>query len=455
MALKRHTLSLKIIFLLYLGAIALMLALAAALPFGLLTLGAHEGLCIYANVSELQANEAKPALAVSEPFQKSLVPAGCTYVLLSSSGDVKQSDMEESELQNALGYANGTYSPPAPDDCYMVINRANGLVILHYRIGSRYTVPWMNSNLPNPDKLYVVLIVINCLAGCFIVTTLFAGKLRKHLRPLLDATQKIRQQDLDFEAGHSAIAEFDRVLLSISDMKNELGTSLEKQWRMEQTRREQTSALAHDIRTPLTIIRGNAELLDGSAITGKPREYALHILKNSERMEKYLNLLIDMTKAESCLGINPEKIETGKFLSGLEGQSRGLAESRQLHIELFRHNLPAEFTADASLMERAVINIVSNAADYSPDGGTVRIEAEAENGLIRFRVTDSGKGFSDMDISKASEQFYMGDKSRSSKFHYGMGLYIAKSVAEKHGGSLSLANSPKTGGGMVTIEIPI
>lgn len=455
MAVKRHEHSLELIFLQYLLATALALVLAAAIPFALFSLGMQAGLYNYANASEIQAKNAQPEIAAAAPFNSELIPASCTYVLLSQSHTVLQSNMKKDEIQNAIGYLEEAYTPPTPDDCFLVIRRSDGICILHYHIGSKYNIEWMQQNLPTPDKFLTIIIAINCLLGCVIVIALFVRKLKRNLNPLLEATQKIREQDLDFEVQYSGIKEFNHIISSISEMKSELSQSLEKQWRMEQTRREQTSALAHDIRTPLTIIRGNAELLDDSELAEKQQKYVLHILKNSERMEQYLATLIDLTKAESGHSIHPVKIQTERFVKDLEEQTKGLAAPKQIRVEFSRNDLPKEFTADSDLLERAVVNIVSNAIEYTPKCGTVKIAVENTRGMLHFQVSDSGRGFSPEDLKQASEQFYRGDKSRTSKNHFGMGLFITKSVAEQHEGTLSIANSKETGGGLVTIAIPI
>lgn len=455
MAVKRHESSLRLIFLQYLLVTALVLLLAVVIPYALSSIGIRTGLYTYANTSELQAKNAESAIASANPFDSKLIPTSCTYVLLSQNHAVLQSNMKKDEVQNAVGYLKGTYVPATPSNCFLVIKRDDGVCILHYHIGSQYNIEWTRRYFPSPDRILVIIIVINCLFGCFIVITLFARKLKRHLRPVLDATQKIREQDLDFEVKHSGIKEFDHILLSISNMKSELSKSLEKQWRMEQMKREQTSALAHDIRTPLTIIRGNAELLGDSVLTEKQQKYALHILKNSKRMEQYLNTLIELTKAETGYSIHPVKIRMAQFIKELEEQTKGLAAPKQIQVEFNQNNLPEEFTADAGLLGRAVINVVSNAMEYTPECGNVNVIIEKIYGLLRFQVSDSGKGFSPEDLKQAATQFYRGDKSRSSKDHFGMGLFIAKTIAKQHDGTLTITNSAISDGGQVTIEIPI
>ena len=102
---------------------------------------------------------------------------------------------------------------------------------------------------------------------------------------------------------------------------------------------------------------------------------------------------------------------------------------------------------------RAVGNVLSNGVDYCPEGGRLQIRAEQtpEGELLCITVTDSGPGFSGEALRHGTEQFYQADKSRAGKRHYGMGLYIARSVLEENGGKLELDNSGENGGGEVRI----
>lgn len=455
MVMKKRSLSLRIIFFEYLFAMVLMLALSFLIPYTLFSLGMNTGLYTYANSSEVQAKNMEPKIAAAKPFNSKLVPASCTYVYLSTDYAVLESNMAQQEEKNAVAYAQGKYSPATPDDCHLVIKRDDGVCILHYYIRSRYTVGWMNRYLPSTDVLLIICCIFNCLVGCFIVTALFAKRLKTQLHPLLSATQKIKEQDLDFEVQQSGIKEFNNILLSISDMKSELKHSLEQQWHMEQIKKEQTSALAHDIKTPLTIIKGNAELLHDSNLTEEQQKYTGYILKNADRMERYLKMLIDLTRAETGYSINLRKIKTEPFVKDLMDQINGLAAPKQLQVGFIQRDLPQEFTADSGLLGRAIMNVISNAADYSPEHGKISISAETVGKHIAFCVTDSGKGFSQEDLKQATAQFYMGDKSRGVDTHFGIGLFIADAIIKLHHGSLKIKNSTETGGGKITIKIPL
>lgn len=455
MVIKKRTFSLRMVFFEYLAAMVGTLVLSFLVPFFIQVALVGTGFYSYANSSESAAKSAQSIISGAKRFDSSLVPASSSYVFLNNNFTVVKSNMDSSELKNAVNYAKEKYSPSTLDDCYLTIKRKDGICVLHYYVRSQYRDKKLNGIMPSPDKLMEVLIIMNGIISIFVCSTFFARRLKKQLQPVLDATQKIIARDLDFEVPRSGIAEFNNILLSISDMKSELRDSLEQQWRMEQTKKVQMSELAHDIKTPLTIIRGNTELLRDSDITGKQREYAGYILKNSDRMEQYLKMLIELTRAEAGYTINLEKTKTEEFIRELLEQAKGLAAAKQLKIAFVQSNLPEKFMVDAGLLERALMNIISNAADYSPEYGTICISVEGRKKFMRFCIEDSGKGFSHEDLKKAAKQFYMGDKSRGFHTHFGIGLYIAKTIAKLHKGSLKIDNSAVTGGGQVTVEIPI
>ena len=104
---------------------------------------------------------------------------------------------------------------------------------------------------------------------------------------------------------------------------------------------------------------------------------------------------------------------------------------------------------------RALSNVLANATEYTPSGGNITFMTEEENGYLRLSIRDTGTGFSPEALKYATTQFYMDDQSRNSKSHYGIGLYVADSVAIQHGGRLILENNKTKQGAIVTIEIPV
>ena len=113
------------------------------------------------------------------------------------------------------------------------------------------------------------------------------------------------------------------------------------------------------------------------------------------------------------------------------------------------------FRADASLLNRALSNVLSNAVENSPQGGVVIVKIFDEKGFIVFSISDNGKGFSKEAMKYATTQFYMDDASRNSKSHFGIGLYFTDAIIRLHSGQLILENIEESSGAKVTIKIPV
>ena len=112
--------------------------------------------------------------------------------------------------------------------------------------------------------------------------------------------------------------------------------------------------------------------------------------------------------------------------------------------------------AEPELLVRALLNLVDNAVEYTPRGGTVSFRAAEDGSSLIFTVSDTGPGFSGQALKRGKEQFYMEDESRTTaKAHYGMGLYIVDTIVRRHDGELLLENDPVTHGACVTCKIPV
>ena len=426
---------------------------AVAIPFLLVTVSTTLGLTTYGDYSEIRANELAPILAATPDLSDVQIPMGIEYALLDKNYQLIETTLDENELEQAMRYATTGTIDQNLQKRYLLVTRENEYVVLQYYIGAQYTNEWMNEHLPSPDILLIVLIAAGGLFVCLLLTTRFAKKLRLQLVPLFEATSEVAKQNLDFEVGHSNIKEFEDVLISFSHMKESLKASLEQQWKAEQMQKEQIAALAHDLKTPLTVIQGNADLISETELDEEQRLYAEYIGCSSEQMQLYIRTLIDISRAATGYQLNVEDIDLPAYIKQLREQIDALCQTKKIGLQMEIENLPAVLSADKLLLERAIMNVVNNALDYSPQDSSISISMIGNKGSLEISVTDAGPGFSQEDLMHAEEQFYMADHSRSSDLHFGMGLFITKSIIRQHGGQLILSNSKKTGGARVTISI--
>ena len=445
--------SLKIAFWRFLLMLLVGLLGAVAIPFLLVTVSTTLGLTTYGDYSEIRANELAPILAATPDLSDVQIPMGIEYALLDKNYQLIETTLDENELEQAMRYATTGASDQNLQKRYLLVTRENEYIVLQYYIGAQYTNEWMNEHLPSPDILLIVLIAAGGLFVCLLLTTRFAKKLRLQLVPLFEATSEVAKQNLDFEVGHSNIKEFEDVLISFSHMKESLKASLEQQWKAEQMQKEQIAALAHDLKTPLTVIQGNADLISETELDEEQRLYAEYIGCSSEQMQLYIRTLIDISRATIGYQLHRENIDLPAYVEQLREQINVLCQTKKIELQMEIENLPAALSADKLLLERAIMNVVNNALDYSPQDSSISISMIGNKGSLEISVTDAGPGFSQEDLLHAEEQFYMADHSRSSDLHFGMGLFITKSIIRQHGGQLILSNSEKTGGARVTISI--
>ena len=445
--------SLKIAFWRFLFMLLVGLFGAVAIPFLLVTVSTTLGLTTYGDYSEIRANELAPILAATPDLSDVQIPMGIEYALLDKNYQLIETTLDENELEQAMQYATTGASDQNLQKRYLLVTRENEYIVLQYYIGAQYTNEWMNEHLPSPDILLIVLIAAGGIFVCLLLTTRFAKKLRLQLVPLFEATSEVAKQNLDFEVGHSNIKEFEDVLISFSHMKESLKASLEQQWKAEQMQKEQIAALAHDLKTPLTVIQGNADLISETKLDEEQRLYTEYISSSSEQMQLYIRTLIDISRATTGYQLHMEDIDLPAYVEQLQGQIAALCQTKKIGLQIEIESLPAVLSADKLLMERAILNVVNNALDYSPQDSHISILIAGDKRSLKISVTDAGPGFSQEDLLHAEEQFYMADRSRSSNLHFGMGLFITKSIVRQHGGQLILSNSEKTGGAQVTILI--
>lgn len=251
---------------------------AVAIPFLLMTVSTSLGFTAYGDYSEIKANELAPILAATPDLSDVQIPMGIEYALLDKNYQLIETTLDKHELEQAIRYATTGASDQNLQKRYLLVTRASEYVILQYYIGAQFTDEWMNEHLPSPDILLIMLIVVGSILVCLFLTASFAKKLRLQLNPLFEATSEVAKQNLDFEVGHSRIKDFEDVLISFSHMKESLKVSLEQQWKAEQMQKEQIAALAHDLKTPLTVIQGNADLISETELDEEQRLYVEYIV---------------------------------------------------------------------------------------------------------------------------------------------------------------------------------
>lgn len=255
---KRGTLGLGSMFEVYIFLMGLALLIWAAISLLAFDFLINVGVIYPADYAEYRISEVSEQIKTANEVTDDLIPEVCRYVVFSEDGKVLSGDLDEKDVETAWKVlSNNNYSD---GKFYKIIIRPDEYVVLQYRLKPQYKSMWMNEHLPNPENLLTIFIIICCLGIMQIFAKKFGSGIRKKMTPMREALEQIGDRNLDFKVNYSGVREIDECLVALDDMRYALKTSLQKQWETEQEKSRQMSALAHDIKTPLTVVRGNSEL---------------------------------------------------------------------------------------------------------------------------------------------------------------------------------------------------
>ena len=454
MELKSKGQSLKYILFKYLLSIALGLVISVGLIIAFISASYQFKWIFPANYTENLILEKRTDIATSKNFEKSLLPDNTSYLFLSKDEKVIETNMNKNIQDIAFNYHKGSGNSNS-NLSFMEIQRSDGYVLVAYDLKPFYRNPWMQKNLPQINILLLTLLIIFCLISIVAITLIWAKKISRELNPLLEASEEIGKQNLDFKVKKSNVQEFNVILESLEKIKLGLSESLRTNWREEEKKRNQISALSHDIKTPLSIIKGNSELLGETNLTEEQQTYLNYIRKNTNRIGKYIETLMLVNKSNQANELNFNEIRSKEFVEHIEKLAKEFTSTYKLNL-LEDMNYDDDFLiVDLKNFERAFLNILSNAEEQSPKNSTIKLIICSKADELQISILDQGHGFTGEDLLYATDQFYQGDKSRHSKENYGIGLFVAEQIIDMHGGSLVLENRTDESGAKVSILLPV
>ncbi len=265
--------------------------------------------------------------------------------------------------------------------------------LLQFDYSMPYGSPALQGRLPEFQTCATAVLLAAWLAAGALSTRHFAGLLRRDAALLTAATGAIAARRLDVPLdGGARVRELGESLAAMEQLRQALARSLSEQWAMEQERTQALAALAHDLKTPLSIVSGSAELLEEDALSPAQRERVDAILRSAGRIRDYMEQLRALTAAGGRRWAAEATAELSALAEGWAAAGRGLCAPRGLRF-LWTARLPP-CTLFRSELDRAVLNLLDNAARFTPAGGAVRLSAYVEEAVLTVAVEDSGPGFS-------------------------------------------------------------
>jgi len=217
------------------------------------------------------------------------------------------------------------------------------------------------------------------------------------------------------------------------------------------------STVSHDLRSPLTLMRGYATMLEMAGdLNEQQKSYTKMIVQGVDNMAKLVNNLLDLGRIDFGVGLQVENVPVLDILERVIGSLQMQAKQKQISLGMeLPKDLPYNMEADQALLQQAVYNLVENALKYTPEGGEVTIHLQTAPSALIFAVQDSGIGIPESDLPRLFEKFYRGtNREALAKRGTGLGLAIVKSIAERHGGKV-WAESELGQGSTFYLQIPL
>lgn len=448
---KRKLTSLRSVLLRYLllcdGGCALILVLWWVIFMQLI----NSGFLLPAVASAQACADARETVAAvtAETFDSNQISDLCRWAVVQND-TVLQTNMDDRHLKIALNAFHGSGNLGYTQYQYDVKMADGSFCLLQYDYATPYADPALRDTLPDFQTCYMLLLALLVIAWLgwqtHCTVRVFAAE-TACLHRAVDAIAAQQPERIDADGAH--LREFSATLHAMQTMGRELTDSLQSQWRMEQQRAEQIAALTHDLKTPLSIIQGNADLLAEDALSADQQTQVEAILRGTDRAQQYMAALRTACAPPATV----ETFPSHTLVSELAETARALCAPAGVQLILNEQWQGTLCAAQCDLL-RATENLLDNAVRYTPRGGTVTLLVTKEKQDFVLRVTDTGPGFTPEALAKAGEMLYT-DAARSDAAHQGLGLYFARKVAQSHGGVLVLSNLPAAHGACAELRLPI
>lgn len=320
----------------------------------------------------------------------------------------------------------------------------------------------MITHINEMNKSYEVMLALNSWIPLvlFSLSTVLASyifflwKMKTPLKLLNDSIKKIHNKELDFTVQYNAKDEMGALIDAFECMRKELHNNFILHWKADEDRKLHNATFAHDIRTPLTILKGQVDVLLRNVKAGKSDfqkviETLNLLARNIVRIEKYTDEMRTLQSLDE-IQVHKKQFLWDSFWSMIQDSLVQLAEAGGKKIFFDLNIETPHIYVDEYIITRILDNVVTNAIRYTEVSIKVYLQKIDTNLIIK--VCDDGPGFSQKSLHHALEPFFYERTPNNDHQSNGLGLYICKTLIERHGGTIKIANGPFVGG-CVVIEM--
>ena len=346
------------------------------------------------------------------------------------------------------GYQVGN-AIPASDLANGVPIQVNGNTVGTLLISrSAYRVSAQGSNFLNRINLQILLSGLIAMLLAFLLAVIFSRNITRPILELTAATQVVSEGKLAHEVPVRSRDEIGQLAASFNRMSADLSRSLN-------ARRQMTADIAHELRTPISIILGHAEAVHDKVLPPSIETFEI-IREETERLEHLVDDLRILSMADAGeLKLSLRPYSPQKLLHDAQKIYSHQARQKKISIQTKAATDLPEIEIDPERMREVFSNIIENALRYTPQNGHITLSANLVKGAVQMSVRDSGPGVAAEELDRIFERFYRTEASRArDKGGSGLGFAIAKSLVEKHNGRI-WAESKSGEGLTIVIELPL
>lgn len=316
------------------------------------------------------------------------------------------------------------------------------------QFGGMISVPQvMNSEMDKVDQFWVGVcefmeswsVFILTFTSVYIALTIFYNRrLKKPLHILNSCAEKISQQELNFSVDYTKKDEMGQLCGAFEKMRKQLQLNNSEMWNMIEEQKQMRSAFSHDLRTPLSVLKGYVEYLiryypKGKLSQEKIMETLDDLSEQIRRIEDFSDTMKSINRMDD-LCVRRSKVVASILQRKTADVFDTLSGTGKKEYSIVEKLSQEQFNIDMDVYLEILENVVGNAMRYATS--SVKLEIWDEKGWLHFMVSDDGPGFTSEELTKATKPYFHGKSTGDC--HYGMGLYICDLLCKKHGGCLSL-----------------
>ncbi len=310
----------------------------------------------------------------------------------------------------------------------------------------------LRNDIDGETRDTALLVGAGLIAGLTGAALLFSGlisSMRRPLEELVDASGRLAGGDLETRVKVGGLAETAALGTAFNEMAAELQRRAGERDELETMKDEFVLTASHELRSPLTSVQGFAELLmlEREKLSPKQADTVEIILDNTRHLVRLLNDLLDLARSDAGrLTIKPAPTEVAPLVDDAVRTMRSQTESAGQRLsQAIEPGLP-RVEVDKDRIRQVLVNLLTNAHEYSPEGASIEVTAASRNGEVELAVRDNGPGMAEDQVEHIFERFTRGDAGLTQHVGgTGLGLAISKSLVELHRGSIEAESAPGLG----------